>query len=271
MDIESTESKDTHLGPLPLEPESASGRRPACRKSTPVALLLGLCLFTSLLLLFSTAVFDSEWQGVKRGRLTTSTRVFAVGLPRWLKLHVMGVKDLQTLKPSPTKVEYRFEIDYGRLRNAVVCSSLIGFMLSLPLVSWIRRAKTIHLIALATGLLLALIASVVYGAMTLVEAGKELPDSIMFLAVGIPTLLLLTAMFHKSFLTATYVSLAAVIFPWWGIRVGWFFRPPTKAIRPPRLEIDDLLNVVCMCGLMVVATCLSVAVFRLLNYRRRRS
>ena len=227
-------------------------------------------LFALLLLVLSMGVFSSDWTGWSGASYSGSSREYYAGIPNWMAYNTVSISGRLPPVPQTGRTKSRFQVRSPKLAVALGLAIAVGTIMAAPLLPSARRASTSRLAAGILAVSLALVAAATFGYFTPVENGKEIPESVMFLVVAIPMMVIVSSILHKSYLLSLYISALAVLIPWWGIRIGWMLRPPHRGTRPPDTELDVVVNMAVMTGMLSLATCVTVMICRFLTARRHR-
>ena len=243
-------------------------RSMAAPRSTFKTLCFTANLFALLYMVLSIGVFSSDWTGWTGPFYSGSPREYYAGIPNWMAYNTVSINGRLPPVPQAGRTKPRFRIRLGMLAVALGIAIAVGTVMAAPLLPLTKRASTSRLAAGIAAVLLALVAAATFGYFTPVENGKEIPESVMFLVVAIPILVIVSSILHKSYLVSTYIAAFAVLIPWWGIRVGWMLRPPQQGSRPPETDLEVVVNLAAMIGMLSLATCATVMVCRFLAARR---
>ena len=252
-----------------MSSESTTNISPVNTLPRPFLLTAGSAclLFAMLFLVLSLGIFDSDLNSWKRPSPGISGEYYA-GIPKWLSYNTVSPSRRLPTVPSLERRVAGVDIHIEKFAIAVGFAVVVGVVVGMPVVPFLRKASTVNLAAATGVILLSLTAAAIFGYYTPCENGKQIPESVILLVTVIPMLIIVGSLMHRSLLVSIYSSAFAVLIPWWGIRVGWMLRPPLRNVRIPIVELEIVVNLLVMIGMLAATTCLTVALCRIIRRRR---
>ena len=236
-----------------------------------MAFSITAALSALLFLVLSVGVFNSDSTGWNGPSYSGFSREYYAGIPSWLAYNTVRIEGRLPPVPQAGRTKPGFRIGLKKLAFALGIAMVVGIVISAPLLTMFSRVSICRLAAGIASVILALVVAATFGYFTPVENGKEIPESVMFLVVAIPIVVIVSSILHKSYLLSLYISAFAVLLPWWGIRIGWMLRPPYRGTRPPETELEVVVNLAAMIGMLSLATCVTVMICRFLTARLHRT